>query len=106
MSLAYRRAPRALAALAAVAALVAMLAVAAPASAQTSTITRQDCLKGTIRDRNGNPIPRERCLKLVGRRVRLAGTGFDVRLIGIGGVACIAAAAALGLRRRRVPELA
>jgi hypothetical protein len=96
-----RRATRTLAALVAIVALTFPLAVAATAMASTSTITQADCDRGTIKDTSGQAISKARCEKLIGKRVKLAGTGFDVLPFAIGGVACLAGAAFLGLRRTR-----
>jgi hypothetical protein len=101
MTIAPRRATRALAALVAIVALTASLAVAAPAFAQTSTITQQDCAQGTIKDSSGNTISRARCEALVGKQVALAGTGFEVWIIGAAGLLCLGGAAWFGLRRGR-----
>ena len=99
MSIAPRRATRAFAALVAIVALMVPLAVAGTAFAQTSTITQEDCDQGTIRDRSGQSIPQERCEALIGQEVALAGTGFEVWLIGAAGVLCLGGAAWFGLRR-------
>jgi hypothetical protein len=96
-----RRATRAFAALAAIVALMVPLAVAGTALASTSTITRSDCNQGTIKDKSGNAISKARCEKLVGKQVQLAGTGFDVLPLLLGGVACLGGAAFFGLRRGR-----
>ena len=96
-----RRATRGLAALLALVALMLPLAVAGAAFGQssTSTITQQDCEQGTIRDQSGQPISQERCERLVGKQVELAGTGFEVWPLVAVGAACLAGAAFLGLRR-------
>jgi hypothetical protein len=99
MSIAPRRATRAFAALVAIVALMVPLAVAGTAVAQTSTITQQDCDQGTIKDRSGQTISQERCEALIGQDVALAGTGFEVWLIGAAGVLCLGGAAWFGLRR-------
>jgi LPXTG-motif cell wall-anchored protein len=100
-----RRAPRALAALVALVVLMAPLAIAGTALAQsTSTITRQDCDQGTIRDKSGQPISKERCEALIGKQVELASTGFEVWPLIAGGAACLAGAAWFGLRRRGTPR--
>ena len=99
MSFAPRRATRAFAALVAIVALMVPLAVAGTAIAQTSTITQQDCEQGTIKDRSGQTISQERCEALIGQEVALAGTGFEVWLIGAAGVLCLGGAAWFGLRR-------
>ena len=101
MTIAPRRATRAFAALVAIAALMIPLAVAGTAMAQTSTITEQDCQQGTIKDRSGQTISQERCEALVGKQVALAGTGFEVWIIGAAGLLCIGGAAWFGLRRGR-----
>src|SRR3954451_3267317 len=101
MSFAPRRATRSLAALVAIVVLMVPLAVAGTAFASTSTITQQDCNQGTIKDKSGNTISRERCQRLVGKQVQLAGTGFEVWPIAIAGAACLAGAAWFGLRRVR-----
>ena len=100
-----RRSVRALAALVALVVLMAPLSLAAAALAQTSTITQQDCEQGTIRDRSGQPISRERCERLVGKQVELAGTGMEVWPLLAAGAACLAGAAWFGLRRREAPGL-
>jgi hypothetical protein len=95
-----RRAPRAVAALVALVVLMVPLAVAGTALAQsTSTITQRDCDQGTIRDKSGQPISKERCQRLVGRQVALAGTGFEVWPLLLGGALCLGGAAWFGLRR-------
>ena len=96
-----RRSVRELAAIAAAVALLASLATAGVALAATSTITQKDCNQGTIRDQSGQPIPKSRCQKLIGKPVRLASTGFDLWPLTIAGVACVAAAGFLTLRGRR-----
>jgi hypothetical protein len=101
MTIASRRTTRAFAALVAIVALMIPLAVAATASAQTSTITEQDCAQGTIKDQSGQAISRERCEALVGKQVALAGTGFEVWIIGAAGLLCLGGAAWFGLRRGR-----
>ena len=95
-----RRATRGLTALMALVALMLPLAVASTAFAQsTSTITQQDCDQGTIRDESGQPISKDRCERLVGKQVELAGTGFEVWPLVAVGAACLAGAAFFGLRR-------
>ncbi len=95
-----RRATRGAVALMALVALMLPLAVASTASAQsTSTITQQDCDQGTIRDESGQPISKDRCERLVGKQVDLAGTGFEVWPLVAVGAACLAGAAFFGLRR-------
>jgi len=101
MSFAPRRATRGLAALVAIVVLMIPLAVAGTALAATSTITQQDCEQGTIKDKSGNTISKERCQQLVGKQVQLAGTGFEVWIVAVAGVACLGGAAYLGLRRTR-----
>ena len=99
MSFAPRRATRALAALVAIAVLMVPLAVAGSAIAASSTITQEDCDRGTIKDRAGNTISKERCERLIGKQVALAGTGFEVWIVAAAGVACLGGAAFFGLRR-------
>ena len=101
MSFAPRRATRSLAALVAIVVLMVPLAVAGTALASTSTITQQDCQQGTIKDKSGNTIPKARCERLVGKQVKLAGTGFEVWIVAVAGVACLGGAAFFGLRRTR-----
>ena len=101
MSFAPRRATRSLAALVAIVVLMVPLAVAGTAFASTSTITQQDCEQGTIKDKSGNSVPKARCEKLVGKQVQLAGTGFEVWIVALAGVACLGGAAWFGLRRTR-----
>ena len=101
-----RRSARALAALVALVVMIAPLSLAAGALAQsTSTITQEDCEQGTIRDRSGQPISRERCERLVGKQVALAGTGMEVWPLLAIGAACLAGAAWFGLRRHETPGL-
>jgi hypothetical protein len=99
------RATRGLAALLALAMLALPLAAAGTAFAQSSSdkITRRDCEQGSIRDKSGKPISKKRCLRLVGKRVKvaqtgLARTGFDVWPFVVGGALCLAGAAWFGLR--------
>jgi hypothetical protein len=99
MSFAPRRASRGLAALVAIVVLALPLALAGTALASTSTITQQDCAQGTIKDKSGNTISKDRCEKLVGKQVQLAGTGFEVWIVAVAGVACLGGAAWFGLRR-------
>jgi hypothetical protein len=96
-----RRATRAFAAFAALVVLMVPLAVAGTALASTSTITQQDCDQGTIKDKSGAAISKDRCQKLIGKQVALAGTGFEVWLVAAAGVACLGGAAWFGLRRSR-----
>jgi hypothetical protein len=96
-----RRAMRALAALVALVVLMVPLAVAGAAMASTSTITQQDCEQGTIKDKSGQAISKSRCEALIGKQVALAGTGFEVWIVGAAGVACLGGAAWFGLRRAR-----
>lgn len=97
---------RGIVALAAVVTAVALVVTAAPAMAQgTSTVTQADCDAGRIKDRQGNTLRGERCERLIGRRVRLAQTGFEAWWLLVGGVACIGGAAALRVRRRPTPQL-
>lgn len=97
-----RRAARVLAALVAAVAMMIPLAAAGTALASTSTITQADCTSGAIKDKSGQAISKARCQKLVGKRVQLAGTGFDVWPLVLGGVLCVGGAAFL-LRRRGTP---
>ena len=101
MSITPRRATRAFAALVAIVALMVPLAVASTAFAQTSTITQQDCDQGTIKDSSGQSISRARCEALIGKQVALAGTGFEVWIVGAAGILCLGGAAWFGLRRGR-----
>ena len=101
MSFAPRRTTRAFVALVAIVALMVPLAVAGTALAQTSTITQQDCDQGTIKDGSGQSISKDRCEALIGKQVALAGTGFEVWLIGAAGLLCLGGAAWFGLRRAR-----
>ena len=97
---------RGIVALAALVTAVALVVTAAPAMAQgTSTVTQADCDAGRIKDRQGNTLRGERCERLIGRRVRLAQTGFEAWWLLVGGVACIGGAAALRVRRRPTPQL-
>jgi LPXTG-motif cell wall-anchored protein len=97
---------RGMAALLALVTAVALAVTAAPAAAQkTSTITQADCDAGRIKDKQGNTLRGERCERLIGRRARLAQTGFEAWWLLVGGVACIGGAVALRVRRRPAPEL-
>lgn len=94
-----RRAARPLIAVVIAVALVASLA--GTAMANTGTISQTDCNQGTIKDTSGTSISKSRCEALIGKSVKLAGTGLDLWPIAIAGVACVAGAAALTLRPRR-----
>jgi LPXTG-motif cell wall-anchored protein len=97
---------RGTAALLALVTAVALVVTAAPAAAQeTSTVTQADCDAGRIKDKQGNTLRGERCERFVGRRVRLAQTGFEAWWLLLGGVACVGGAVALRVRRRPVPPL-
>ena len=97
---------RGIVALAAVVTAVALVVTAAPAMAQgTSTVTQADCDAGRIKDRQGNTLRGERCERLIGRRVRLAQTGFEAWWLLVGGVVCIGGAMALRVSRRPTPQL-
>jgi hypothetical protein len=95
--------------LAAVAVLIAIclsLASVGVAMGKSGTITHQDCVQGTIKDTTtGQPIPRARCEALVGRNVRLASTGFDLRPVIAIGAVFLLGAAAFGMRRRGAHRL-
>lgn len=79
---------------------LALCAVMAPtAGAATSTITRDDCLKGRI-SHQGKPVSTAECLRHVGQSVNLAHTGFDAWIVALAGGACLAGAAALRIRPR------
>ena len=82
-----------------VAALALWAAMAATAVAATSTITREDCLKGRI-SRHGKPVSTAECLRHVGQSVNLAHTGFDAWIVALAGGACLAGSAVLRLRPR------
>jgi hypothetical protein len=85
---------------------VALVVTAAPAAAQkTSTVTQADCDAGRIKDRQGNTLRGERCERFIGRRVRLARTGFEAWWLLAGGVVCVGGAVALRVRRRPVTRL-
>lgn len=98
-STAVRRTARPLIAVVVALALVASLVPSALAS--TGTITQSDCNQGTIKDTSGTSISKARCEKLIGKSVRLAGTGLDLWPLTIAGVVCLGGAAALTLRARR-----
>lgn len=101
-----RRRLRGMIALVALVTAVALVVTAAPAMAQgSSTVTQADCDAGRIKDKQGNTLSGERCERLIGRRVRLAQTGFEAWYLLLGGVACIGGAAALRVRRRPTPQL-
>ncbi len=82
-----------------VAALALWVGIAATAVADTSTITREDCLKGRI-SHQGKPVSTAECLRHVGQSVPLAHTGFEVWMVALAGGACLAGAAALRVRPR------
>jgi LPXTG-motif cell wall-anchored protein len=82
-----------------VAALGAM-AFAGTASAQTSVVTQEDCDAGRI-TRNGKQLSKSECEALIGQRVNLAQTGFEAWILGLGGLALMAAGGVVVLRRRR-----
>ena len=97
---------RGTAALVALVTAVALVVTAAPAMAQsTSTVTQADCDAGRIKDKQGNTLSGERCERLIGKRVRLAQTGFEAWWLLLGGVACIGGSVALRVRRRPTPQL-
>jgi hypothetical protein len=99
-------ASRRLAAFAVLIAMFASFATAGVAMAAVDTITQQDCDQGTIKDTStGQPISQARCQQLIGKNVRLASTGFDLRPVVAGGVLLLVGAAAFGLRRRGAPQL-
>ncbi len=85
-------------ALLAIAALGIML-MAVPAMAQSSTITQADCDAGRI-TQNGNKISQEACEARIGQRVNLADTGFEAWIVGLGGIALMAGATVVLMRRR------
>jgi LPXTG-motif cell wall-anchored protein len=75
------------------------LSFAGPASAQTSVVTQEDCDAGRI-TRNGKQLSKSECEALIGQRVNLAQTGFEAWILGLGGLALMAAGAVVVLRRR------
>ena len=83
-------------------AMLGALAIAAPAaSAQegTKVVTQEDCDAGNI-TRNGRQLSQEECEALIGQRVSLAETGFEAWILGLGGLALMAAGGVVVLRRR------
>jgi LPXTG-motif cell wall-anchored protein len=83
-----------------VVAMLGTLAIAAPsAPAQTSVVTQEDCDAGRI-TRNGRQLSKSECEALIGQRVNLAQTGFEAWILGLGGLALMAAGAVVVLRRR------
>ena len=99
-------ATRRLAALAVLIAMLASLATAGMAMAASGTITREDCAQGRIEDtRTGEPISRARCEPLIGKNVKLASTGFDLRPVIAAGGLLLLGAAAFGVRRRGAHRL-
>ena len=97
---------RGMVALVALVTAVAMLTTAVPAMGQgTSTVTQADCDAGRIKDKQGNTLRGERCERLIGKRVRLAQTGFEAWWLLVGGVVCIGGAAALRVRRRPMTQI-
>jgi LPXTG-motif cell wall-anchored protein len=102
-----RRRFRGMVALVALVTAVALVVTAAPAMAQgTSTVTQADCDAGRIKDKQGNTLSGDKCEALIGKRVRLAQTGFEAWWLLLGGVVCIGGAAALRVRRRPSQQLA
>ena len=81
-----------------VAALGAMT-FASTAAAQTSEVTQEDCDAGRI-TRNGKQLSQAQCEALIGQRVNLAQTGFEAWILGLGGLALMAAGGVVVLRRR------
>jgi LPXTG-motif cell wall-anchored protein len=75
------------------------LTFAGTAAAQTSVVTQEDCDAGRI-TRNGKQLSQSECEALIGQRVNLAQTGFEAWILGIGGLALMAAGGVLVLRRR------
>jgi LPXTG-motif cell wall-anchored protein len=106
MTFAPRRRIASVLALVVVIATMGVLASAVPAFAQKSTVTQADCDAGRIKDRSGNTLSRARCEALIGQQVDLADTGFEAWMVGLGGVALLGGAVALGIRRRPVRHLA
>lgn len=98
------RSARRLSAVLAIAVLGAML-MAVPAVAQKSTITQADCDAGRI-TQNGKPISKAACEARIGQRVNLANTGFEAWIIGLGGIALMAGATVVLMRRRPSRHLA
>ena len=92
--------------LAALAAAVALaLTPVAGAAEKTAKVTQADCDAGRVKDKRGNTLRGERCERNIGKRVRLAETGFEAWWLLAGGIACIGGAAALRVRRRPSPQL-
>ena len=84
----------------------AVLMSVAPAFGQgTSTVTQADCDAGRIKNKQGETLRGEACEKLIGKRVRLAQTGFEAWWLVVGGIVCIGGAAALRMRTRPTPQL-
>lgn len=105
------RSARRLSAILAVAVLGALL-MAVPAMAHSgggggsdSTITQADCDAGRI-TQNGQRLSQEACEARIGQKVRLADTGFEAWIIGLGGVALMAGAGMVLVRRRPSRHLA
>ena len=68
-------------------------------SGQTKVITQEDCDAGNI-TRNGRQLSQSECEALIGQRVSLADTGFEAWILGLGGLALMAAGGGVVLRRR------
>ena len=98
------RSARRLSAILAVAVLGAML-MAVPAMAQQSTVTQADCDAGRI-TQNGKKLSQEACEARIGQNARLADTGFEAWIVGLGGVALMAGAGMVLMRRRPARHLA
>jgi LPXTG-motif cell wall-anchored protein len=85
-------------------AVLGALLMAVPAMAADSTITQADCDAGRI-TQNGKRISQEACEARIGQSVRLADTGFEAWIIGLGGVALMAGAGVVMMRRRPSRQL-
>ncbi|HEX8645474.1 MAG TPA: LPXTG cell wall anchor domain-containing protein [Thermoleophilaceae bacterium] len=94
-----RRRARGVAALVALVTAIAIVATASPAMAQTQTVTQADCDAGRVQNKQGETLRGKACERLVGRRVRLARTGFEVWWLLAGGVALMGTGAVLRMRR-------
>jgi LPXTG-motif cell wall-anchored protein len=79
--------------------------MAVPAMAQDSKITQEDCDAGRI-TRDGERLSQSECEARIGQQVRLADTGFEAWIIGLGGVALMAGAGVVLVRRRPSRTLA
>ena len=86
-------------------AMLGALFMAVPALADDSEITQADCDAGRI-TQNGQKLSQSECESRIGQRVRLADTGFEAWIVGLGGIALMGGAGFVLMRRRPARHLA